>query len=206
MSVNTLAPQQLQNRYIRTFFNGQPLGPEWIYLQNPISENYGQRDGRLFLTAHGSLFENRQPTFVGRRQESAVMTVETEIDTDLLDFGTEAGLTVYQINTGHLDLALVKYQTGSVAVVTKACVMSLLREDMGEDSGQLRGKIRLRIESDGKQYRFCYCTEDGLWKQVAAHDCPLVSTEVVGGFTGAVLGMYAEGNGSAAFNYFEYYE
>ena len=33
-----------------------------------------------------------------------------ELDTDLLDFGTEAGLTVYQINTGHLDLALVKYQ------------------------------------------------------------------------------------------------
>ena len=206
MQVRTLAPQQQQARYIRTVFDGQPLGPEWVYLQNPITGNYRQRDGRLFLTAHGTLTENRQPTFVGRRQESAVMTAETEIDTDQLDFGTEAGLTVYQINTGHLDLALVKYQTGSVAVVAKAQVMSLHHEDMGEDAGQLRGKVRLRIESDGSQYRFSYCAENGVWKTVTANDCPIVSTEAVGGFTGVVLGMYAEGDGSAAFNYFEYYE
>ena len=33
-----------------------------------------------------------------------------------------------------------------------------------------------------------------------------MSTEVVGGFTGVVLGMYAEGEGSAEFAYFDYVE
>ena len=206
MSVRTLAPQQATARYERTAFDGTPLGPQWVYLQNPIAANYRQQGGRLLLTSHGTLTENSQPTFVGRRQESDVMTVETEIDTDLLDFGTEAGLTVYQINSGHLDLALVKYQTGSVAVVQKSQVMSLQHEIMGDDSGQLRGTVRLRIQSDGSRYVFSYSTGDGQWKQVATQDCQLVSTEVVGGFTGAVLGMYCEGEGTAAFNYFEYYE
>ncbi len=206
MQVRTLAPQQPQYRYLHTTFDGQPLGPEWVHLQNPIAANYRQHDGRLVLTAHGTLTENRQPTFVGRRQESDVMTIETEIDTDLLDFGTEAGLSVYQIHTGHLDLGLVKYQTGSVAVVQRSQVMSLQHEVMGDDSGHLQGKVRLRIQSDGSRYMFSYSTDGFRWKQVAEQDCQLVSTEVVGGFTGVVLGMYAEGEGSAAFNYCTYYE
>ena len=186
-------------------FNGVPLGPEWVWLQNLLPQHYRQQDGRLWLTAHGSLTDNRQPTFVGRRQEHERVVVETEIDTERLDFGTEAGLTVYQINDGHMDLALVKYQTGTVAVVMKYRVKSLSGETMGDDTGLL-GRVRLRITSDGSHYRFAYALADGRWKEMARHDCSLVSTEVVGGFTGVTLGMYASGEGTAAFNYFDYKE
>lgn len=200
MAVKTLAEQQ-PRRCVTT-----PL--HMVYIQNPIRENYTPVGRGWRLKAHGSLSENNQPTFLGRRQESADMTLETEIDTDNLDFGTEAGLTVYQIQGGHMDLALVKYQTGSVAVVMKYHIKSLQGEVMGEDSGLplMQGKVRLRITSDGNQYHFLYACQGGPWKEVAKQDCSLVSTEVVGGFTGVTVGMYADGDGSATFSYFDYKE
>ena len=205
MQVKTLAPQQPWRHHTHTVFNKGTLGPEWVYLQNPIVGNY-QFDGLLWMKAHGTLTENQQPTFLGRRQESARVVVETEIDTEQLDFGTEAGLTVYQINDGHLDLTLEKYQTGSVAVKMRYQVKSLQGEQMGEDSGLLKGKVRLRITSDGKHYLFEYAQAGGDWKRVASHECSLVSTEVVGGFTGVTLGMFVEGEGRVAFRYFDYTE
>ena len=205
MQVKTLAPQKPWQHRTRTIFNNSKLSPEWIYLQNPIPSNY-EFDGQLWLKAHGTLTENNQPTFLGRRQESVNIVVETEIDIDQLDFATEAGLTVYQINDGHMDLTLEKYQTGSVAVKMRYQIKSLQGELMGDDSGQLQGKVRLRITSDGNQYRFEYAQADGDWKLIASHDCPLVSTEVVGGFTGVTLGMFVEGEGRAAFRYFDYTE
>ena len=200
MAVKTLAEQK-PRRCVTT-----PL--HMVYIQNPISENYTPVGRGWRLKAHGSLSENNQPTFLGRRQESPEMTVETEIDTDNLGFGTEAGLTVYQIQDGHMDLALVKYQTGTVAVVMKYQIKSLQGEVMGEDSGLplMQGKVRLRITSDGNQYRFLYSCQGGPWKEVTKQDCSLVSTEVVGGFTGVTVGMYADGDGSATFNYFDYNE
>ena len=204
MQVKTLAPQKPWHQTTHTTFNNK-MGPKWVYLQNPILSNY-QFDGQLWMKAHGTLTENNQPTFMGRRQESANMVIETEIDIDQLDFATEAGLTVYQINDGHMDLVLEKYQTGSVAVKMRYQIKSIQGEQMGEDSGQLQGKVRLRISSDGNQYRFEYAQADGKWKSIASHDCPLVSTEVVGGFTGVTLGMFVEGEGRAAFRYFDYTE
>lgn len=200
MQVRTLAPQQVAS--------GLTTRHHMVYLQNPIAQNY-QPVGRGWkLTAHGSLTDNDQPTFLGRRQESANMVVETEIDASQLDFGTEAGLAVYQIDHGHMEIALTMYQTGTVAVAMKYQVKSLQGEVMGDDSGMpvLQGKVRLRIESDGQQYRFAYCVAGGEWKQVAAHDCQLLSTEVVGGFTGVTAGMYADGDGAATFSSFDYIE
>ena len=79
-------------------------------------------------------------------------------------------------------------------------------EVMGDSSGQLSGRVRLRISSDGNKYRFEYAAADESWQLLCEHDCTLLSTEVVGGFTGAIVGMFAEGEGSADFSYFKYTE
>lgn len=199
MQVKTLAPQRPRNVVTRDV--------DWLYIQNPIHANY-QRLGNGFRlqASEGTLTNNQQPTFMGRRQENAVFTMETEIDTDSLGFGCKAGLTVYQINDGHMDVSLVKYMTGTVAVMMNYTVKSLQGEVMGDDSGQLSGRVRLRISSNGVKYRFEYAGEGQSWKLLSEHDCPLLSTEIVGGFTGAIVGMYAEGEGTADFSYFNYTE
>ena len=203
MQVTTLAPQQPRAFHARTLFD-RPLGPEWVYLQNPIAQHYQMIGGRLQLTAHGSLTDNRQPTFVGRRQESANIVAETELSAEALDAGTEAGLTVYQIHDGHYDLALQKQPTGAVTVTAKYRAKSLTGGTMVPCGP--KDQIRLRITSDGLEYCFLYAVGGGEFQELARYDCPMVSTEVVGGFTGVTIGMYADGKGSAAFNYFDYTE
>ena len=204
MQAPLLAPQQRRSRHIHTRFDGSKLGPEWVHLQQPITANYQQQDGRLRLKGNGSLTDNQQPTYVGRRQEHERIVVETELDAERMGFGLEAGLSVYQSPNGHFDLALEKYMTGTVAVVMNYRVKSLTGQEMGE-CGQT-DKVRLRITSDGQQYHFLYSLNGGQWQQLASHDCQLLSTEVVGGFTGVTIGMYADGEETADFNYFDYTE
>jgi alpha-N-arabinofuranosidase len=197
MQVATLAPQLPRQAVTHA--------ADWLYMQNPIRANYQRHgDGFRLQASEGTLTNNQQPTFLGRRQESSVFSVETEIDTDSLDFGCKAGLTVYQINDGHMEVSVVKYMTGTVAIVMNYTVKSLLGEEMA-DSGH-PGKVRLRISSDGNKYRFEYACRDESWQLLCEHDCTLLSTEVVGGFTGAIVGMYAEGEGAADFSYFNYVE
>lgn len=60
--------------------------------------------------------------------------------------------------------------------------------------------LSLSSSSDGLQYRFF---ADG--REVGTLDTSLLSTEVVGGFTGVTIGLYAVG-GKASFSYFDYKE
>ena len=189
---------------VRTVFKRLPLGPEWLYLQEPIAANYEVKHGRLRLHPHSTLLQNDHPTFLGRRQESAAMVVETALDTKRLGFGTEAGLVVYQIHDAYMKLSVVKYQTGTVAVLMNGRLKSIITEQMG-DAAQDE-TIRLRVSSDGDMYYFDYARGDGAYQRLAAHNCSLLSTEVAGGFTGATVGMYAEGEEAAEFNYFDYEE
>ena len=200
-----------QQRHIRTTFD-RPLGPEWVYIQNPDSAMYQQTNGKLrLLGVPNGLSEDRRPTFVGRRQESAVFTAETRLDFENSAVGDEAGLTVYQISNGHIDFCLhptrqsmtvaLKVRVKSLGVVTKSVNIP-------------NTCCSLRVRSDGRMYYFDYSLDGRDYKELDRVDCALVSTEVVGGFTGVVLGMYAKKDGKnvgksdscADFDYFDYQE
>lgn len=181
---------------------------EWVYIQNPIPDNYKadaifgkklSKDKRtVCLYPHGTLTENNQPTFLGRRQESAKMMVETEVSVK----DATGGLTVYQINDGHLDLVV---SDGQVALrcKLKSIDYTVATAPVGTSP------VKLRITSDGEQYHFLYAIAEGQYKELGSMNCSLMSTEVAGGFTGVVLGMFAEGEnpqGHANFTYFHYEE
>ena len=180
---------------------------EWVQLQNPIPDNYLRNDTmavdeKFFvrLYPHGTLTQNLQPTFVGRRQESANFILETDVVTK---GDAEAGLSVYQIHDGHLDLFVSKKQVAlrcklkSIDYVVKS--VPRLRKDA----------VKLRISSDGEMYHFAYSFDGKKFRDLGSMNCSLMSTEVAGGFTGVVLGMFAEGkekSGYADFGYFHYNE
>lgn len=180
---------------------------EWIYLQNPIENNYlrntakgGNKNWFVRLFPHGTLTENNQPTFLGRRQEAANMTVETQV---ALDGELEAGLSVYQIHEGHLDFFVSKDQ---VALRCKLKSIDYIVNSVPRTQGK---SVKLRIRSNGDKYFFDYSLDGMNYAELASVNCSLMSSEVAGGFTGITLGMYAEGktNGSYAdFDYFHYQE
>lgn len=182
------------------------LGPEWVFIQNPDSAKYdlhrvvdhttGQVvGGSLRLHGGKALNDNDRPTFVGRRQESPNVNVETMVNSN----GAEAGLTVYQISDGHMDLCV---NNGYVGVKCKLKNIYYVVNEQPVRSAA----VKLRITSDGELYRFEYQDGDAPFRQLCELNCSLVSTEVAGGFTGVVIGMFAEGNGYADFAYFNYQE
>ena len=72
-----------------------------------------------------------------------------------------------------------------------------------------KGSVKLRIRSNGEMYFFDYSLDGKRFHELASMNCSLMSTEVAGGFTGVVLGMFTEGkekSGYADFGYFYYDE
>ena len=181
--------------------------PEWVHLQNPVVANYEQQNGRLRLFGAGSLTENNRPTFVGRRQEHARMTVETEVEMADYKPGQTAGLSVYQINDGHMDFYLTR--RGDYYIVHLHAKLKSMEDDQMYVIGD-HNKVKLRIVADEQHYRFEYSFDGLLWQTLTVHDAALMSTEVAGGFTGVIIGMFAtQGHvrGSYAdFSYFDYRE
>ena len=185
--------------------SGKPfeLGPEWVFIQNPDSSKYDRHvvvdpqtgravGGSLRLFGGKDLNANERPTFIGRRQESARMTVETIVNSN----DVEAGLSVYQINDGHMDLCV---NNGYVGV---KCKLKNIHYVVSEQPVR-SAAVKLRIRSDGEQYVFEYSDGGKPFRKLCELACSLVSTEVAGGFTGVVIGLFAQGQGYADFGYFK---
>lgn len=207
---------------------------EWVYIQNPIMGNYGwlgksckdggvkpSQAGALTLLPHGTLTENNQPTFVGRRQERANFVLETEVALAETANGTiaddlAAGLTVYQINDGHIDFVLtndqiaVRCKLKSIDYTVKSVPLDKKVKARVEGNELGLRLVKLRVRSEGVMYYFDYSVDGKTFKELCSVNCSLMSTEVAGGFTGMTLGMMAEGkdvaSGTATFTYFHYEE
>ena len=177
---------------------------EWVRIQNPIITNYDslatEEEYMIRLYPHGTLTENNQPTFLGRRQEAAHITLETEVRPT---GDVEAGLSVYQINDGHLDFFVSKTE---VALRCKLKSIDYIVKQVPRTSEKA---VKLRVRSNGEMYFFDYSQDGVNFQELAAMNCSLMSTEVAGGFTGMILGMYVDGkakSGYADFTYFHYDE
>lgn len=207
MNVKTLPQHNVQPaREKYDFGKMKSLGPEWVYLQNPVMSRYQFTENGLRLhVSESSLLQNDRPTFVGHRQQYDTLSISTEVDASALKPGAEAGLAVYQIHDGcyrfyvtrdkegtHVWLAFqVKNLTGNreVFVTKDSCV-------------------KLVITSDGIDYRFVFSAagqQTVNLVEAGALSCPMLSSEVAGGFTGVVIGMYATGKTDGGYADFKYY-
>ena len=187
MQVKTL-PQVPMPKLPTHYDFTQPLGPEWVYIQNPDSMRYDMDYNRMRLYGSTSTLEkNDRPTFLGRRQEGKNLLMETYVDFRESYSGDEAGLCVYQINNGHAEICLIG-NSEKMELAVKATVKSLKGK---QASTTIKGyEVWLRVRSDGKMYYFDYSTDGKKYNELYRLDCALLSTEVVGGFTGVVAGMY----------------
>ncbi|MDD6553586.1 MAG: glycoside hydrolase family 43 protein, partial [Prevotellaceae bacterium] len=65
-------------------------------------------------------------------------------------------------------------------------------------------RVILRIDSDGNGYTFSYSKDGKSYQSLGTLNCSLLSTEVAGGFTGVIIGMYATGKTQATFSDFQF--
>ena len=108
-------------------------------------------------------------------------------------FESMAGVSVYQIIDGRAD---VYCEDGDV--VARVRVKSLDVELGRLKKAVKQGKAEIRVDADEARYHFMCNTAKG-WKEICSIECTMLSTEVVGGFTGVIIGMFADGNDTATF-------
>lgn len=191
-----------QERRLLTFENTD-WNKEWIYLRHSRRENYELGEGRLVLKGtEVTLEEQDSPTFLGIRQTDFDMefSVQVELDDgeDAMEAGkhpSEAGVTMYMSESEHYDLAVHRGAEGCEAV---------LKLNIGgikhvQNAVKLPGcRTRLLVRADSLQYRF-YVVKDGEEKLLGSAQTKYLSSEVAGGFTGVVMGLYAIGGVRAEF-------
>jgi hypothetical protein len=90
----------------------------------------------------------------------------------------------------------------------------LVRNRVGSQEGIVAsrpfkgGKVYLELSGQETQYQFAWSSDGKTWETLAASDAADMSKERAGGFTGAVLGLYATSNGkeSKTWAHFDWFE
>ncbi len=209
MNVPTLPLVPFEAAPVRTEFNADKLGFEWQYLRNPIRKNYSltEKKGHLRITASPyTLDEAESVSMVCRRQTEHDFAAATYLEFNSLKDNEEAGMTLIQNNTHHYDLLFRRSGDNNVVQLrVRIGSLSYIAAEKTVNSN----KILLRITGSPTQYSFFFSEpQKEKYTLLDQQDTRYLSTEVAGGFTGVMIGLYASSNGkgSTAKAYFDWFE
>lgn len=171
-----------------TFENTNP-DIDWCFLRKPKAENYSLSKDKFILKGSDiTLDDVLSPTFVALRQREFKFT----LDTDLKIAGNGyAGVTIYMDEKEHYDLyadcenAYLKLNIGEAKCVVKQIPIN-------------KENVHLTVKADNYGYSF---TVNGTY--MGSGSSKYLSTEVAGGFTGVMLGLFAVNDCSADFDGFK---
>ena len=161
----------------------------WEYIRDYNKENYSFSNNTLVIKGSAiTLNEADAPSFIGIRQSE----FNTDLTVTVKSSAMEAGVTFYMDESEHYDLCLctdndsedhevcLKLQVGDAA-----CVKNRVKCDSD--------KVKLHIVSDPEKYSFFFGNgNDEILLGTAR--CKYLSSEVAGGFTGVLMGMYVVDN------------
>lgn len=209
MEVPTLPLHPVEKDPVRTDFNNDKLGFQWQYLRNPVREDYSltEKKGYLRITASPyTLNDTETMSFIGRRQTEHLFTATTLLNFQSCAENEEAGITLIQNSTHHYDLLIKK--VGNQTVVQLRVQIGSINYIAAEQtiSGS---EVQFRIKGNPNQYTFYYAdSKNGEFKELGRQDTRYISTEVAGGFTGVMIGLYASSNGkpSKAKAYYDWFD
>ncbi|MBR1830814.1 MAG: family 43 glycosylhydrolase [Ruminiclostridium sp.] len=177
-----------QNEKKRYTFENTLWNTDWQYLRKPVPENYIFDKDKLTLRGTEiTLDDTDSPTFICMHQRDFTFSLNVNVS---VDFG-EAGVTLYHCENEHYDIALRKTDAGFEAVL-RLNIGGIKHEQnvvqISENSADIS------VSADNFTYKFT--VNDAM---LGTAECKYLSSEVCGGFTGTVIGMYAVGNNTAEF-------
>ena len=185
---------------------GLPMG--WMSLCNPDYTKYSLSERRGWLRLRPSttdLSTTANPTFVARRQTELNFSATALLDLSHLTEGMQAGITAYAAPLNHYDVVAEK-RNGTIYIKSN---VRLGQTSHSEKDFPLNGtRAYLRITSD-KDYYYLQASSDGTnFIELAKMEYRFLSTETIGGFTGVMLGLFAQSNsktnGYVDIDWFEY--
>ncbi|WP_124099064.1 glycoside hydrolase family 43 protein [Ruminococcus sp. Marseille-P6503] len=168
---------------------------DWCHLRRPDFDNYEFYDDSIVLHGSGiTLDDADSPAFIALRQRDFEFELSVRLSVD----GGEAGVTCYMCEDEHYDIALRKSPEGTEAV---------LKLNIGgikhiENTVELSSDSAvLIVRGDNFRYNF-YAASQGSEIYLGSGNTKYLTSEVSGGFTGVMLGLYSIGRNSASFSDF----
>lgn len=176
-------------------FTPAGLGPEWLCLRNPVPGacSLSHTPGALVLHGQASGLDGSAPqAFVGRRLQQFDSSSTVRLRFAPTQDGDEAGLTLYQSEDFHYELALAR-QAGANQLQLRRRLGTLWR--LEHQQAWPGGLAWLRLRTDARWACFEASADGQHWQAVGQGECGLLAAEVAGGFTGVLVGLYAQGPG-----------
>ena len=173
------------------------MGVEWNWQGVPVWENYSLTERKGFLRIKGSekqLDDSGSPSFVGRRQQDIDFQVTTAFHAQGKG---NAGLTVYMCPFAHYDLFISDNQLKLRYRLGELCHESTVGK-VPDDF------VYVRVKGNAEFYTFFYSIDGTHYKEAGRMNTRFLSSETNGGFTGIYLGLFAEGDAQAYFDFFNY--
>ncbi len=175
---------------------GEQWAKGWLFRRIPVKENYRQKEGELVLRTSSVRLSDSfgSPTFMAVRPLDMKYTFSVGFSFDPQEGGDAAGAVVYLNERFYCRIYKTRLN-GLEHIVFE-------RRIDGTDIVPFKaeapsGEIKVRIESDGEEYRFYYFAA-GKYVQAGSSTARLLSPETAGKcFTGAIPGVFAEGGGEA---------
>ncbi|MFD8081475.1 glycoside hydrolase family 43 protein [Kitasatospora sp. NPDC059722] len=188
----------------RDDFEQAELHPQWISVRERPEQlcSTKERSGWLTLRAAGASLDENDAVFVGRRQQHLVCRARTLID----PADGRGGLAVRLDEEHHYE---IEAADGRVTVIAR---IGSVRAEVASRPVPA-GPVVLGVDIDPLTPRdarggpdalsFGIEDADGTFTALATLEGRYLSTEVAGGFTGRVIGMYAAA-GTVHFDRFDY--
>ncbi|GAA1968123.1 glycoside hydrolase family 43 protein [Catenulispora subtropica] len=190
---------------VRDDFDDSVLRPQWISLRDRPAESVTTQDrpGWLTLRARGDSLDADDVVFVGRRQQHLSCRATALVDASEGDGGLAVRLDEYHYYA-------VELADGEVRVVARIGPLRSLVASRPASAGPIELTVQITetqalqdARSGPDTVSFCVAEPDGRTEVLATLDGRYLSTEVAGGFTGRVIGMYATA-GVVRFDWFSY--
>lgn len=212
MAAPKLEPHELPEEAARDEFDGDKLGMSWMFLRNPRDTDWSLSERPGFLRLNGSavtLSDQDSPAFVGRRQTGLAASAKTRLEFEPKHENEEAGITVRANDANHVDMG-VTLCDGKKQLFLRKVLGGKLEGIEYFDAGP--GAVVLSVAATPTEYTFnggADKGDTGSLTRLGTIETKQLSTEKATGFLGAVLGLYATGNGKASttpadFDWFEY--
>lgn len=183
----------------RYTFENTEWDKDWCYIRLPHCENYLLNKNRIRLKGTEITLDMADsPTCIGLRQKDFNAVISCGV---CISDG-EAGITLYMDENHHYDLAVRKCGEGYEAVerLNVGDIKSVEKNVALENTNS----ASLVIHAANDHYTF-HVKAEGKEMQLGTAQTKYLSSEVAGGFTGVIIGLYAYGEcGShdAAFTHF----
>lgn len=176
-------------------FEDTDWGIDWCFMRHPHMENYTlSKEKAVLKGTEITLDDTDSPTFVAVRQRD--FEFELSVDVDVSE--GEGGVTAYACENEHYDVLVRKTNDGFEGV------LKLNIGGIKHTAGTVKlesGKAKLIMTADNFGYNFCVC-QNGVTTHLGYGISKYLSSEVVEGFTGTMLGLFAV-NGKSEFENFE---